>query len=170
MPTNRHPIRRQSRRRLSWHQEMSLEWGVDRGRPPPFPNDAARREAWLRCRDYFLARCKDGWRPAAWWDYESPIPRPSDHDYEKATLWEASLLTNEERAELEQAWHEYFEQAQRPGFQHCIGHAKPGDTFATWYTGARARAAHYRWAGIPRELIKKWTEARQRRSRAIGGL
>jgi hypothetical protein len=82
-------------------------------------------------------------------------------------LWEAGLLTDEERIELEQAWRECFEQAQQPGFQHCIGHAKPADTFATWLKGAAAKRAHYKWAGIPRELLRRWTEERRRRSETI---
>ncbi len=146
---------------------MSLEWGVDSGQPPAFPNDAARHEAWLRCRDYFLARCNEGWRPAAWWDYESPIPRPRDHDYEKATLWRAGLLSDTEAAKLVARWREDFAKAQEPGFQHCIGHAKEGDTFATWWSGAKARRAHFRWAGIPPELVREWTSERRRRAKTI---
>jgi hypothetical protein len=166
MPTNRTPLYRHPRHRLSFVQEQSLEYGEFRG-PPAFPSKAARREAWMRHRAYLLRRCRHGWRPAAWWDFEAPFKRPRDHEYEKAVLWEAGLLSDEERAELEQAWREYFEQAQQPGFQYCIGHATPGDTFATWIKGRAARHAQYRWAGIPRELLRRWTEERQRRSKPI---
>src|SRR6516164_5817645 len=70
-------------------------------------------------------------------------------------------------AELEARWREYFDQAQEPGFTHCIGHAKAGDTFASWLEGAAAKRAHYRWAGIPHELIRKWTAECRRRNEAI---
>jgi hypothetical protein len=48
-----------------------------------------------------------------------------------------------------------------------VGHGKEGDTFATWLKGAAAKRAHYRWAGIPSSLIRKWTEERQRREQVI---
>jgi hypothetical protein len=165
MPTNRTPLCRHPRHRLSFLQEQSLGYGEFHG-PPAFPSDAARRESWMRHRDYFLRRCRHGWRPAAWWDYEALIKRPLDSDYEKAALWEANLLSVDERAELESDWRERFERAQDPGFEFCIGHAKPGDTFATWVKGTPAKRAQYKWAGIPHELIRRWTEERKRRSKA----
>jgi hypothetical protein len=79
-------------------------------------------------------------------------------EYETAALWEAGLLDEKEVAEAEASWREHFKRAHEPSFQYCIGHAKPGDTFATWIKGAEARRAHYRWAGIPKALIRKWTK------------
>jgi hypothetical protein len=165
MPTNRVPLHRR-RRHLTWAEEMSLEWGEAEHRGIAFRTDQERREAWERHRDYLMARCDRGFRPQAWWDYDCPIPRPRDHDYEKAVLWEAGLLTDQERKDLEAQWREHYDQAQRPGFQFCIGHAKHGDTFATWIKGRAARRAQYKWAGIPHELVRRWTEERQRRSKA----
>jgi hypothetical protein len=121
----------------------------------------------MRHRDHFLRYCRYGQRPQAWWDYEAPIPYPRDHDYRQAALWEAGLLSDQERNDLEAQWREHFEKAQEPGFQYCIGHRKKGDTFASWLKGRAARRAHYKWAGIPHELLRQWTEERRCRSKTI---
>jgi hypothetical protein len=102
----------------------------------------------------------------AWWDYESPIPYPG-RDYAAATLYEAGLLTEGEISELTARWREDFERAQEPGFGLCIGFAKPSDPVATWLEGNAARRAHYRWAGIPRDLLKRWTAQHRHRSKTI---
>ena len=52
------------------------------------------------------------------------------------------------------------ERAQQPDFFHREG---PGRILE----GAIARRAHYRWAGIPRELLKEWTTHRRRRVKTI---
>jgi hypothetical protein len=179
VPTNRTPLYRR-RRLLTWDEEASLEWGdVTRGKPPAFASDAARRAAWEHTREYFLMSYayQDGTRPQAWWDYDAPqlgVRHPPDYDYERAALWEARLLSNEEVATLETRWREYFEQAQEPNFWFCLGITKPGSTSATWLKGAAARRAHYRWAGIPHALIRKWSAerrtARQRQGRRIGSV
>jgi hypothetical protein len=64
-------------------------------------------------------------------------------------------------------WRRDFERAQQPGFKFCIGHAKPGDTFASWLEGEPAKRAHLKWAGVPRALIRKWTAERRRRGKTI---
>jgi hypothetical protein len=138
-----------------------------RGKPPAFVSDAARRAAWERTRDYFLMSYayQDGTRPQAWWDYDAPqlgVKHPRDYDYERAALWEAKLLSDEEVATLETRWREYFEQAREPDFWFCLGIIKPGSTSATWLKGAAARRAHHRWAGIPHALIRKWSAERRR--------
>jgi hypothetical protein len=76
-------------------------------------------------------------------------------------------LGEEERAELVAHWRARFVQAQQPGFMFCVGFAKPSDTTATWLKGAAARRAHYRWAGIPRSLLKEWRTQRRRRGRIV---
>ena len=141
MPTNRIPLRRAFRAPLSHAQEMALWLGELPGRPA-FCNEEERRELWFRHRDRLLARCGPGRRPAGWWIYESPIRHPNNHDYESAALYEAGLLTKEESVQVVARWRDQFERAQRPGFEHCIGHAKPGDTFATWLKGMAAKRAH----------------------------
>jgi hypothetical protein len=145
---------------------MGLWLGEIPGRPA-FRSEAERRELWLRHRDRMLARCGPGRRPAGWWLYESPIRRPTNHDYESAALYEAGLLTEEESVQVVARWRKHFEQAQVPDFAHCIGHAKPGDTFASWLYGTTAKRAHYRWAGIPRLLVLKWTMERKRRDKTV---
>jgi hypothetical protein len=160
MPTNRVPVRR-LRRGLSHDQEMSL-WLGDHPYRPAFGSEQQRRAAWVRHRDRLMAAwAKHGKRPAGWWDYESPVPYPRDPDYDAATLFEAQLLADGERAELIAEWRYQFDRAQEPGFSFCIGHAKPSDTFASWLEGAAAKRAHYRWAGIPRSLLTQWTAERQ---------
>ena len=162
MPTNRIPLRRPFLAPLSHAQEMALWLGELRGRPA-FCNEEERRELWFRHRDRLLALCGPGRRPAGWWLYESPIRRPTNHDYESAALYEAGLLTKEESVQVVAMWREQFERAQAPDFAHCIGHAKPGDTFASWLYGTAAKRAHYRWAGIPHSLVRKWAVKRRRR-------
>src|SRR5262249_57849401 len=81
---------------------------------------------------------------------------------------EAGLLAPEEVATLEASWRKRFDHTNEPDWVgHCIGHAKPGDTFATWLHGAEGRRAYYRWAGIPKALVKRWTKERKRRSKTI---
>ena len=81
---------------------------------------------------------------------------------ERIALFEMAELTETELAELIPEWRECYEKASEPGFAYCIGHAKPGDTHATWLSGPAARRAQYRWAGIPRALVKKWDAGRRR--------
>jgi hypothetical protein len=168
MPTNKSPIPRPHRHDLDHWQELSL-WLSDRPDQPAFESEEARRAAWFYHRDRLMAAwAKHGKRPAAWWDYAEEAPRrPRDHDYEEAALYEAGLLTETEVAELTKLWRERFEQAQRPGFSYCIGHAKPGDTFASWLEGEAAKKAHYKWSGIPKALLGRWVKERKRRSKAI---
>lgn len=146
--------------------QMSLRYGdlVDR---PTFASEDERREAWFAHRDELMRDCGAGQRPAGWWDFESPIPRPRDRDYAAAALYEAGLLTDDEASSLTARWLRDFARAQAPGFAYCAGFAKPSDTTATWLKGAAARRAHYRWAGIPRALIREWTAQRRHRGRTI---
>ena len=44
---------------------------------------------------------------------------------------------------------------------------KPGDTFSTWLEGEAAKKAHYKWAGIPKSLLRKWMAARTRQRKTI---
>jgi hypothetical protein len=165
MATNRHPIRHSHRGRLNHPQEMVLRYGED-PRWDAFHSEEEHRDAWLRNRDRFLAQYRYGRRPQAWWQFEAPIPYPG-YDCEQSTLYDAGLLGDEERAQLVSEWRQEFEKAQVRGFTYCAGFAKPGATVATWLKGAAARRAHYRWAAIPRELLKEWMSQRRRRSKTI---
>src|SRR5262245_5674805 len=125
MPTNRTPIER-SRSRLSKGEELDLLLGTDTD-GPVFLDEDERREAWEQHRDYVMARWSShGKRPLAWWDYEAPIPRPRDPEYEEAALWEAGLLTPKEAHVLETRWREEFDRCHKPEWiGHCAG-IKPG--------------------------------------------
>jgi hypothetical protein len=165
MSTNRMPLERPRRLPLSPEQDMSLRYGELASRPG-FANTEQRKAAWFYHRDRLLMHCNGGQRPAGWWEFESPIPYPG-RDYGEAALWENGLLTSTEVTELTARWRRDFERAQDPGFTYCVGFAKPGDTVATWIQGKAARKALYRWSGIPKALLRKWTAERRRRSKAI---
>jgi hypothetical protein len=71
-------------------------------------------------------------------------------------LFEAGLLGVEEREQLVAWWRRQFERAYEPLFFHCEG---PG----RYFSGAVGRRKHYRWADIPRSLLKEWAAQRRRR-------
>jgi hypothetical protein len=153
----------------NWHpldhdQELSLRYG-DLPEGPAFAGEEERRAAWFHHRDKLLMHCNAGQRPAGWWDYECPITRPRDRDYDEAALFEAGLLTEGEISELMIRWRRDFEQAQDPRFTYCVGFAKPSDPGATWLHGEPAKRAHLKWAGVPRALIRKWNAERKRRGK-----
>jgi hypothetical protein len=160
MPTKR---RTSKSRDLSPWQTWSLTIG-DAAFPGEFASDEERRAAWERNRDELLTEWA-GKRPAAWWEYDAEIERPKDADLETQVLYAAGLLSSAEIAELMPEWREQYDKAQEPNFQHCIGTAKPGDTFATWLKGPAAKRAHYKWAGIPRGIVKQWDAERRKRGR-----
>ena len=124
-------------------------------------------ERWLKHKDRIMASTRAGSRPEEWWAYEKQMPRPRDFAAERVTLFEMAELTATELAELISEWRECYEKASEPGFAYCIGHAKPGDTHATWLSGPAARRAQYRRVGIPPALIKKWDAERKRRAKTI---
>jgi hypothetical protein len=166
MPTNRVPLHR--RRGLSFDQLSSLHFGDDLSGCPAFASDDERRAAWLRHRDPLMTRLRWGIRPDGWWCYECPIAPQPTYEYRAAALFEAGLLTEQEREQLLGRWRREFDRAQEPDdFSHCIGLAKPGDTFASWLEGDAARQRHYEWAGIPKSLLRRWTAARQRRMQRL---
>jgi hypothetical protein len=66
---------------------------------------------------------------------------------DRAALYEAGLLAVEEKAVLEVEWRQDFERGCDPGFSLSVG---PDEHL----TGAAARRALHRWAGIPRELVR----------------
>src|SRR5262249_58222056 len=95
-----------------------------------------------------------GRRPAGFYEFEWEGSRPA-YDVERSTLWRAGVLSAEEKAELEREWRREFETAQTPDFSMNTG--------CEILTGARARTAHYRWADVPHELVKRWEKAERRR-------
>jgi hypothetical protein len=151
--TNRTPLERPSRHHLTHDEEMSLCFGELR-HWPAFADDATRKAAWFVHRARLLEHCSWGKRPAGWWDYECPIERPRDRDYEEAALFEAGLLTQAEIDELTAKWRTAFERAQDPQFMY---RAVEG-----WLDGARAKKAFFRWSGIPKALIREWVREHRR--------
>jgi hypothetical protein len=136
---------------LSHWQELELWLG-----PDPHGSAFGSREelhaAWLRHRDRIMAAwAKNGRRPQGWWQFEAPFPRP-DYECERSTLYEAGLLGEEEKAELEAWWREQFERTYEPHFFFCDG---PG----SFFRGAVARRKHFEWADIPRKLVREWVAA-----------
>ena len=162
MPTNRRPLRRPLRGHLTLWQKLSLEYGEADHRPG-FPSDAERRAAWTWHRHRLLAlpRYQRGKRPDAWWCFEAPIPRPDEREDEPAALYAAKLLGEAERAAVVAEWRAEFEGAQEPDFRLCTG---PGEILS----GDAARHAHYRDAGIPRSLVRKWTQEHMRGQKVSG--
>jgi hypothetical protein len=149
-PIDREPLQHEA--------EMSLLYGELR-HWPAFADDAARKAAWFAHRDRLLEHCSWGKRPAGWWDYECPIRRPRDRDYQEAALWENGLLTADEVAGLEASWRQAFERAQDPGFAFRAA--------AGWLDGWRAKKAYLKWVGVPRALIREWTAERRRRRKPV---
>jgi hypothetical protein len=166
MSTNERPLQRPNRLSLDHEAEMSLRYG-DLPSRPAFGSEEERRAAWFYHRERLLMHCQGGGRPAGWWDYESPIRRPRNHNYQEAALYEAGLLAASEVDELVATWRSAFERAQDPRFMFCIGYAKPGDRVTTWLSGEAAKRAHLKWAGVPRALIRKWTAEHRRRGKTI---
>jgi hypothetical protein len=152
MPTNRQ--RRQRGHHLSLDQRCSLDVGSDGVYARAFASDADRRAAWAQWREYMLAMCRCGQRPSAWWEFESPVPRPADHHFDQAVLFAAGLLSARERKQLRDYWRAQYEEAYAEGFVHCLGPSQ-------WLHGDAARDAHFRWYAIPSALIDEWDAERK---------
>jgi hypothetical protein len=90
MVTNRTPLKSR-RRRLTLDQMDSLVIGGE-FYAKTFPSEAARKRAWEHHRDRILSQYAfTAFRPAAWWHYDAPIPRPADPNLEEAAVIEAGL-------------------------------------------------------------------------------
>jgi hypothetical protein len=123
---------------------------------------------WRKHRDTLMRWEPAGHRPPEWWHYERKM-RPPPHETE--TLLKMGELVGAELAEVMTHWRERYEHAALdPTFGWCIGHAKDGDTFASWIDGDAGRREHYRFWGIPRALVKKWDRERIRNARTVAKL
>jgi hypothetical protein len=69
-------------------------------------------------------------------------------------------LSEAELAQLMPRWREDYEKANEPRFGYCTGQL-PGTYSAHWVYGAEARHRFFRWAGIPREIVKRFDAERQ---------
>jgi hypothetical protein len=113
------------------------------------------KSAWERARERMMASLSPGRRAAAWWEFEFDGCRPPYFE-ERSFLWCRGLLTPEEQSTLEVEWKVEFAKAQAPDFTINDGSGE-------LLVGDCARAAHYAWADIPRQLVKRWTAAARRR-------
>ena len=96
--------------------------------------------------------------PQGFYEFEFDGPRPP-YDLERSTLWRMGLLSVDEKAALEAEWKAAFQEARAPDFT-------VNDGSGEILVGDCARAAHYAWADIPRELVKRWSAVvRRRRAR-----
>lgn len=101
-----------------------------------------------------------GRRSHIWWQFEAGDLQYPGRDRERSVLYEAGLLTESESSVLVAQWRREFERAWRPAFFYCEG----PDAF---FHGVVARRKLYRWADIPRALVRKWRSQRRRRSQII---
>jgi hypothetical protein len=159
MTTNRTPIARERRGRMTATQEMGLWLGT-----PAFESEDEARELWERNRGRLMAWfAHDGRRPAGWWEFDAPEGLVYDPDHEQSILYEAGLLTEPERDALLVYWREQFDRCHAPGWLGvCEG---PG----RWLKGREGRKAHLAWADVPKSLVERWTAERRSASRDRGG-
>src|SRR5215813_1628825 len=124
-----------------------------------FESDEHRRAMWFRHRDRVMRQwAKGGRRPVGWWLYEAPekgLRYPSDK-YERSVLWEAGLLSETERVDLEREWRREWDRCweDEQHFFHCAGPDKI-------YNGDEARVRHLVWADVPPALVEKWLAERE---------
>jgi hypothetical protein len=155
MPTERVPLQRPRRGHVGSQALQELQFG-----PSPYLGSvfASREElvdAWQRARERLMAMSNPGRRPAAFYEIEHPGVRRS-YDTERSDLWRKGLLTAEETVTLEREWKAEFAKAQADNFL-------VNDGSGELLRGDCARQAHYRWADIPRELIRRWEAVASRR-------
>ena len=107
---------------------------------------------------------KGGRRPQGWWYYEAPERglRYPGSEYERSVLWEAGVLTEQERAELEREWRCQWDRCwdEQRDFFYCAGPDKI-------YHGDEARVRHLAWADVPPALVDLWLAERERRGRVV---
>jgi hypothetical protein len=96
--------------------------------------------------------------------YEKQRRQPLGVGDQHIALYEMGELSDAELAELMPRWREDYEKAHQPGFGYCVGQSAG---VAKWLKGSAARRAHYRWVGIPREILRLWDAERKRRTKAI---
>jgi hypothetical protein len=149
-----------ARRSLNHWQENVLRYGPQDRWDDAFPDAAAVQEAWEYHRQRILPGYRHGHRPWAWWEFDAPPGLDYDYDREQSTLYEAGLLGEEEKAELLAWWRKQYDHAWSAHFFHCDG---PGKIFE----GPVGRRKHFKWADIPRGLLREWNAERRRRGKVI---
>jgi hypothetical protein len=143
---------------LSAGQMMELQYGPSPSAGSLFGSREELENAWQRARERLLEQSNPGRRPAGFYEFEFDGRRPP-YDTERSVLWRMGLLSEAEKVTLEREWRQEFQTAQAPDFT-------VNDGSGEILVGDCARAAHYAWADIPRELVKRWSAAvRRRRAR-----
>ena len=132
--------------------------------PRPWEMGPISEERWIRHRERMLANAGPGRRPSEWWLYEKQRRQPLGVGDQHVTLFEMGELSAAELAKLMPRWREEYERANDPAFSYCVGQVAG---VAKWLKGSAARRAHYRWVGIPREILRLWDAERKRRTKAI---
>jgi len=150
MPKSRY-LQRSQRARMTAQMAQELWLGPNLA-GTVFASDAHRRETWFRFRNELMEQWgRHGRRPLAWWIYEKGRRYPGS-EHERSLLYEADLLTQEERTELEAWWREEFQKTQVEGF--------------TFYhegrivTGDEARQRHWLFIDLPPPLLDKFLAER----------
>ena len=127
--------------------------------PAPWEDRPISRERWRRHRETMMRNQYPGSRPEEWWLYERQMPEPP---HQAATLYAMGELHGAELDQVMRDWRQAYEHALGPGFSYNTGER--------WLGGAAARRAHYRWAGIPPDLVRKWDVERRRQAKVIRSL
>jgi hypothetical protein len=130
-------------------QENFLLYGPRDRSDDAFADKTEVLAAWAQHHEAILARYQgSGRRP---WGFRA-IDRPDiawrGYSKERSTLFEAGLLTEQERSELVNFWRAEFQKAQQR-------------------LDDEGRRKHYRWADIPRSLLREWKRERRRRQKLI---
>jgi hypothetical protein len=124
--------------------------------PAPWEDSPISLERWRRHRETMMRNQYPGSRPEEWWLYERQMQQPS---HQAAALYAMGELAGSELEQVMRDWRQAYEHALEPAFSHNTGDG--------WLGGAAARRAHYRWAGIPPELVRKWDVERRRQANVI---
>jgi hypothetical protein len=122
--------------------------------PTPWEDRPISLERWQRHHETMMRNQYPGSRPEEWWAYERQMAEP---EHQAAALYAMGELAGAELDQVMRDWRRHYEHARGSGFSYNTG--------GRWLGGTTARRAHYRWAGIPRELVKQWDSERRRQAK-----
>jgi hypothetical protein len=121
------------------HDELQELWLGPSHRGSLFRSREELRDAWARGRELAMGLwAKHGHRPMGWWQFERPPGLKFDFAHEKSILYNAGLLADDERRELEKSWRRQFDLAQKN---------RDPDAWDKLYQEA----------DIPESLVQAWT-------------
>ena len=126
-------------------KDMAM-WLGDNPHDPVFKTEKEACKYWRENRPRLWPLLAiNGKRPWIWWCIESPIPWPGAA-HQTSALYEANLLAEGEKAEVEASWRHEFNRSHDCRF----------------FADTRARKAHLRWADVPAVLVREWERERRR--------